>query len=257
MFLRSKKIYVSILMLLITIVAFSQNRRSIHENENYYYKINRNKVKPDRVINISKYLNPSLKQETSKPDKYIFGWHPHWKGDAYTKYDFKLLSEISYFSYEVNKDNGSYYDIHNWKTTKLVQIAQSYGTKVSLTATLFGAGNLQAFLNNGNAVNNFITTIVKLIKEKGADGVNIDFEGLPGDAKDQFSTMIKNLSEYMRSEIPNSVLSIAMPAVDWSGAFDINYLNDYVDTYVMMGYDYHWKTSDSAGPIAPLKKSDR
>ncbi len=238
-----------------------QNKRSIHELQNDFYNRNPQECITDNIFNINRHTNRNLKTKNSKPENYIFGWHPHWKGDLYTEYNLQLMSEISYFSYEVNASTGEYNSIHNWKKTKLVEIAHTYGTKVSLTATLFGKENIELLLSNNTSITTFIKTIVGLVKLKNADGINIDFEGLRvennNNLDSQFTDMISRLSRHLKSEIPNATLSIALPAVDWSNAFNITDLSNHVDLFVMMGYDYHWKTSKQAGPVAPLQNSDK
>ena len=50
----------------------------------------------------------------------------------------------------------------------------------------------------------------------------------------------------------SSFVTIFSPAVDWSSAFDYFNLAQVTDGLVMQGYDYHWRTSPTAGPVAPL-----
>ena len=42
-----------------------------------------------------------------------------------------------------------------------------------------------------------------------------------------------------------------MPSVDWSGIFEVSILNQYIDLYMIMGYDYYWNSSSMAGPVDP------
>ncbi len=52
--------------------------------------------------------------------------------------------------------------------------------------------------------------------------------------------------------IPGAEVSIAAPAVNWNDKINIPVLNNYIDFYVVMGYDYYWSGSDFAGPVSPL-----
>ena len=45
---------------------------------------------------------------------------------------------------------------------------------------------------------------------------------------------------------------MALYAVDWSSTFDIPALNAVVDNFIIMGYDYYYSGSGTAGPEAPL-----
>ena len=45
---------------------------------------------------------------------------------------------------------------------------------------------------------------------------------------------------------------MASPAVDWSSAWDYDALADSSDGLMIMGYNYHWKSSPDTGPVSPL-----
>jgi hypothetical protein len=45
---------------------------------------------------------------------------------------------------------------------------------------------------------------------------------------------------------------MAIPAVNWDGTFEILALKEHVDWFVVMGYDYYWSGSFTAGPVTPL-----
>ncbi|RLD58266.1 MAG: hypothetical protein DRJ05_08295, partial [Bacteroidetes bacterium] len=61
-----------------------------------------------------------------------------------------------------------------------------------------------------------------------------------------------NLSEQLHAALPEAELSIAAPAVNWSGTYDISTLKDYVDLFMIMAYDYYWNGSSQAGAVSPL-----
>ena len=48
---------------------------------------------------------------------------------------------------------------------------------------------------------------------------------------------------------------MAMPAIDWSGAFDYDELSKAADGLFIMSYGYHWSGGDP-GPLAPLAGGD-
>jgi len=43
-----------------------------------------------------------------------------------------------------------------------------------------------------------------------------------------------------------------MPSVDWSNAYDYDYLSDNCDGLMIMAYGYYWSGSSRAGPLSPL-----
>lgn len=181
--------------------------------------------------------------------KEIFGWHPYWQGSSYYNYDYSLLTEISYFSYEVDAATGEAITIRDWLTTDLVNVAQSHYVKVSLTVTLFADHEL--FLTNQTAIDALINNLIYLIQIRNADGVNIDFEAIPESQSSTFTAFMQELCIRFHEEIPGSRVSIAIPAVDWRNVFNVSEMNNYVDLLLIMGYGYHWSGSDKAGPISP------
>ncbi|MEM6684460.1 MAG: glycosyl hydrolase family 18 protein [Bacteroidota bacterium] len=211
----------------------------------------------EKVTTISDFTDAvantdSLFLDVDELKKEVFGWHPHWAGERYKSYNFKLLTTLAYFSYEVNPKTGGYKTIHNWATTNIVDSAHAKGTKVHLTATNFGEANNREFLNNTTARQNFINEIITQIERRGADGINLDFENIPAVSKEQFTSFVIQLSE--RLQIEGLEFSMAIPSVDTEYVYDFKTLINFVDYFVMMGYNYH-KQSPVAGPNSPLKSS--
>ena len=197
-------------------------------------------------------INKKKSTQGSCPlNKIVFGWNPYWiSSTQYNNYDYSLLSDLSYFSYEINSNTGGYNTIYNWLTSGAVTNAQNAGCRVNLCATLFSGHT--TFLNNPTSVQNFITTIISLVQQRNANGVNIDFEGMTSSNSVAFTNFMISLCNQMHAAIPGSQISIALPAVDWSNIFDVGTMNTYVDLFIIMGYDYHWKNSANAGPVSPL-----
>lgn len=186
--------------------------------------------------------------KTCQLDHIVFGWHPYWMGTSYNSYEWDKLSDLAYFSYEVDYTDGSAVSTHNFATANVVDVAKSNGVRVHLTVNLFG--HFDAFFANSSATSNLITTAVAMAKSRGIDGINIDFEGMGSDNKAQFSTFMHNLATELHSEIPGSMLSVCLYAVDWNGVFDFTSLNNDVDLYAIMGYDYYYAGSSTAGPTS-------
>lgn len=182
-------------------------------------------------------------------NKEVFGWHPYWMGTAYNSYDYSLLTELSYFSYEVDPYTGKAKTMHEWETTPMVDVALSQGIKVSLTITLFD--NHEAFLTNSTAIDTLIQTLIAQIKLRNAHGINVDFEAVPSTQKAGLTQFMQKLCTAFHQEIPGSRISIALPAVDWGGVFDVGVMNEFVDLFLIMGYGYHWSGSEEAGPTSP------
>jgi spore germination protein YaaH len=183
------------------------------------------------------------------------GYHPYWAGSAFTGYQWKLLSTIVFFSYEVDAATGSYANpsvINTWRTTSLVPTAKANGTEVQLCATLFGGTNLTNFLTNPTARLRCIDSLIALVALRNADGINIDFEHLPSSQSTNFTNFMQQLRDTLDRRRPGAKLSVALPAVDWSNAFDEVALSNICDQLFIMGYDFYWSTAPQAGPTGLL-----
>ncbi len=205
---------------------------------------------------ITNHVSYKQKHELDSNFK-VFGWHPYWMGTAFESYNFSLLSMVAYFSYEVNPHNGSYKSIHNWKTTALVDSAKANGSKVLLSISNFGANKNKIFLNNVKAQKNLIRTIITLLKERNADGVNLDFEGIREKEREELNNFIIDLSSSLKIENSNYVVTVAIPAFDFNNVYNIPIIESHVDLFVIMGYEFHGVKSKTAGPISPLTSGNR
>lgn len=185
------------------------------------------------------------------PDYKTFGWHPYYTGSAYKAYNFSLLWGVAYFAYDIEPKTGSYTTIHSWKTTALVDSAKKHGTKVFLTVKSFGGANNSTFLRNPTARQTCIDSIIALVEYRDANGVNVDLEGVRASDKDSLTAFMVALSQQLKLKDPTHVVSLALYSVDWNNVFDIPNLVDYVDLFMIMGYDYYYSGSSKAGPVAP------
>jgi len=201
------------------------------------------------VVNAQTQQVRSAGADTCRVNRVVYGWHPYWGGTSYNGYDYRLLSDVCYFGYDVDAATGGYTSIHNWKTTELVDRAHAAGTRVHLCAVLFS--NHATFFNSASAQKRLIDSLIGLVALRNADGVNIDFEAVPSSQRTKLTAFMVELCRRFHSERPGSQVSIALPAVDWSSTFDVAAMAPHVDLFIIMGYDYHWSNAEEAGPVAP------
>jgi len=184
-------------------------------------------------------------------NKMVYGWHPYWIGSEYQNYQWDLLSHLSFFSYEVDYLTGNAVSTHGWSTNAAVNTALATGTtKVTLCVTLFA--NHTSFLGNATAKQTLITNLINLISSRGAHGINIDFEGLPSSQGTAFANFMVDLANQMHAAIPGSEVSTVLYSVDWNSVFNFSIMEPEVDYYIIMGYDYYYSGSTTAGPNDPL-----
>lgn len=97
-----------------------------------------------------------------------------------------------------------------------------------------------------------IENIVKELVEAGVDGVNVDFENMYQEDKDNYSRFIIELAPRLHEA--GLTLSVDVTAPDgsetWSLCFDRNVLGNVADYIIFMGYDQNGVSSTEAGTVA-------
>lgn len=220
-----------------------------------YGKLNASSEKHWDRINNTIHTSGHRGEYERDPNYRTFGWHLYSRGSTYRDYNFSLLWGVAYFAYIVDPENGSYKNIHQWKTTALIDSAKAYNCNTFLTVANFGKENNERFLNNPNAQSTLIDSVIHLLSLRGANGINIDFESIPTDNKTQFSAFVRKISQRIKQADPEYMVSICLYAVDYNHIFEITAIDPYIDFYTLMGYDYYGGFSTNAGPVAPLRKS--
>lgn len=180
----------------------------------------------------------------------VLGYHVG--GSAFRAYRWDLVSTLAYVGYDVDPATGSPTSLHAWNTTSLIDVAHQSGAAVVLTVQLMGAVPTRQFLSVPAARATLIESLITAVKSRNGDGVNIDFEGVPGDQRANLVTFFKELSTALRTALPKAEISAALPAVDFAHAYDVAAIDALCDYVLVMGYDYAWSTGPTAGPVAPL-----
>lgn len=184
------------------------------------------------------------------PFNVVYGWFPYWtSSSATTTMRSNLLTHIAWFSVGVDTATGALGSLETWKNTQVVTWARSKGLKVHLTITCFGSSELRALLGSDARRARCIAEIAAAVNLRQADGVNIDFESLPSSQRANMVSFMQGL----RRALPLKELTMATPSVDWNKSWDLAALSSICDFLILMGYDYYWSGSSTAGPVAPLR----
>ena len=252
---------ITLLILIVSVNSLNaqQSTKSIHQEElEHYNSLNLSTAAQfDSITGFSGVMSKSMNQTTTCDlQKIVFGWNPYWMTSQYQNFQWNMISDFCYFSYEFDYNTGAVVNAHNFASAASVTAALSQGKRVHLTATLFD--NHATFLSNITAQQTLITNLISAVKQRNATGINIDFEGVLLAQKTDFVNFMKTLSQRFHDSIPNGKVSICLPAVDWSNSYDVtNMSNDLVssrnvDWFIIMGYDYYYGGSTTAGPTDPL-----
>lgn len=255
--MKMKNVLLVILVFVSAVLSGQSRIRSIiqEENEKYSHYAFEEDSLWDKLNGRNASQNRQVPQSICTLTKKVYGWHPYWGGTTYQNYDWSLISDFCYFSYEVNPSTGNDQSgtatpAHNFSTSAAVTAALNNNVNVTLCVTLFS--NHSTLWGSSTAQQTLISNLISMVQARGAKGVNIDFEGMGTADKTPFKNFMQNLCTQMHSSIPGSEVSMALYAVEWSSIFDIVSLNQYVDYFIIMGYDYYYGGSTTAGPTDPL-----
>ena len=223
---------------------------------------------------IGKILGSENKASARPLRKEVFGFLPFWTLDKKIHFRYELLSTIAYFGVDINSEGEFIKERDNGKTdgawagwisddfTQVINQAKKYKTKILLTIKGFDNETIEKLLNCSKCRSNLVNGALKEIKNRKADGVNLDFEyvGTPDDdLVFRFTQLVKDFVDVFHDEIPGSYVSVstyAKSAAD-KKLHDIKRLSSITDSFFIMGYDFFRPVSTYAGPVAPLGGAEK
>lgn len=253
---KTKIILVSLFAIVLLTFA-SSSLASDLENYKGIHQIDTEKNKDIKAAEFeaSENIIPISTMESPKVKKSVFGFHPYWTPDSYLNYDYELLTDIAYHAVDMNGE-GNITDRHGWPHVKLINKAHSNGVRVVLVVKNFNLDEISTLLNNKTNRQRAINNLLQEVQEASADGINVDFEYVRTDEKSEFNDFMLDLKNTFHTQIPGSKVTVNVPAIDWWGGIDANFLARNTDGIKVMTYDYHWSTGPQAGPVAPFSNSN-
>jgi spore germination protein YaaH/flagellar hook assembly protein FlgD len=200
----------------------------------------------------------------------VFGFLPYWElSDSSTRLDWEKLSTIAYFGVGVaangdlqrkNSDGSTTVGWSGWTSSKLtgvINAAHSSGARVVLTVQSFawssaGVTRQRALLGSSANRANLARQIAGAVRDRGADGVNLDFEPIISTYGDEFTALVRSI----RAEL-NKVArgyQLTFDTTGWIGNYPIGdaTASGGADAVVIMGYDYRTGSSNPVGSVAPV-----
>jgi spore germination protein YaaH len=198
-------------------------------------------------------------REAVRPlNRVVYGYMPYWVSDT-APIHWDLLSHLSYFSVNLlvdgTIDQTSKTRLAGARYRQLRDDAKANGVKFTITITNFEPSEIAILCGANRAT--AINTLVDVVKQNGAEGLNIDFEFVPKSAKANFVTFMSEITTRLHAEVPGSHVNLAGPSIDGTGAYDYDELLTKSDGIMIMYYGCGWSGSTVAQPIAPLTAGAR
>lgn len=182
----------------------------------------------------------------------ISGWIPYWRsatGTAEAVAHIDVFKELNPFVYTLKKD-GTLVDngkLQEEPWISLRKMAKEKHIRFIPTIMSGDGDTIHALLSNTKARQRFEDAIAKEVKDKGYDGIDIDFEAKHAETKPYFSTFLKGLYQRLgtkwlqctiESRTPlDSRYEGTPPADATQYANDYVAINKYCDRVRIMAYD--------------------
>lgn len=162
------------------------------------------------------------------------------------------LTDVVCFSLEAKRD-GRLHDGCGWPWTGFVKKARSHDVRVSLCVTARDGGDIESLVTSREHRDTFFKAVVESMREGGVTGLNIDFENFESTAWiGHMPDFMSALTRHVHAAIPDSFVTVCVPAHDQGGKWDFDALAPACDAIFIMGYDYNGAWSRHPGPSAPL-----
>ena len=218
-------------------------------------------LQPDAVISLN-----GLRRE-------IFGFLPYWEvSSSSLRLDYRKISTIAYFGVGAdalgnlqkrNADGSSTVGWSGWTSSQMtstIATAHANHTRVVLTVQSFGwntsgLARQKGLLGSASHRLNLARQIAAAVRDRGADGVNLDFEPLASGYDAAFTALVRTL----RAEL-NRIHRGYQITFDTTGSIGNYPIADATapggaDAIFIMGYDYRSSDSSPVGSIAPLNRT--
>jgi spore germination protein YaaH/flagellar hook assembly protein FlgD len=200
----------------------------------------------------------------------VFGWLPYWElTDSSTRLDWETLSTVAYFGVGAaangdlqrrNADGSATVGWSGWTSSKMTSVidsAHANGTRVVLTVQSFawsssGVVRQEALLGSPGARANLARQIAAAVRDRGADGVNLDFEPIVSTYADEFTALVRSI----RTELDkvHTGYQLTFDTTGWIGNYPLEAATARggADAVVIMGYDYRTASTRLVGSVAPI-----
>jgi spore germination protein YaaH/flagellar hook assembly protein FlgD len=200
----------------------------------------------------------------------VYGFLPYWEvSDTDTRLNFDIVTHLAYFSLgadakgNLKKSNSNGSLTTGWagwtsaSMTSIINAAHAKRSRVTLTLSVFawtaGQVTVQAALLGSPAARlNLARQAVAAVRDRGADGINLDFEPLVAGHEDDFVALIRTIRAELDRVAPGYHLSFDTMGRPGNYPLERALAAGGADAVFIMGYDYRTAGSNYAGSIDPL-----
>ena len=141
--------------------------------------------------------------------------------------------------------------------TSVINAAHRSGARVVLTVQSFawtssGLARQKSLLGSPTYRNRLARQIALAVRDRGADGVNLDFEPIASGYADEFTSLVRAVRSQLNRV--HKGYQLTFDTTGWIGNYPIKdaTARGAADAVVVMGYDYRTAGSSPVGSLAPI-----
>lgn len=218
----------------------------------------------NKVFNLPGDVLPGGNKSQGNTNKEVIGFYAeNWAADPASfnslKQHYNTIDTVSPFWGTVNGD-GTITTRASDNKAELMKFAHDHKVKTTVLLNNAKSGTssspVHQLLNNPENRTNAVANIEEYVKTNDFAGVNIDFELVPQEDRDQLTMFMKELAERLRPQGFTVAVSV-FPKQDEATndvaiAYDYAELAKYADQIIIMTYDNHGEWS-GPGPVADIR----
>lgn len=183
----------------------------------------------------------------------VLGIHPYWMSEKYLQYNYTALSAVGFYGYTTEKEIKAK-DIPP-APLNMFKLAAAAGNSRMFTLYENDPAHIDALLKDENAQFRCIDSLLPLLQQYEADGINIWFSHINSNRRDAFTRFVTLLSNYFhRNSDKRYHISITLPPYDEHTAYDLRALDPLTDHFLI---DFTRATGTRAGALSPMKGDAR
>ncbi|MFW5703364.1 MAG: glycosyl hydrolase family 18 protein [Patescibacteria group bacterium] len=199
----------------------------------------------------------------------VYGFQPFWLLDsAHTPYQ-DYITAFNYFALQLSADGSvrrlntpteqepGYTNLTSERVRTLLSQLNQQGIRTALTVQNADEESIsQLLITPAQSARNMMDDITPIMREYQFDELNIDIESFAyaaPDKQEKFTLFVAEVDRIMDEE-DLGILSIDILPISLVSErlTDTEALDEYIDLFILMTYDYHTSGSYIAGPVAPV-----
>ena len=227
------------------------------------YHISIDKLKNENNITDFLSIGQTLKIKYStrdKPTKWINAYCYNESSLNALKNALNSLTSLSIFSYQIDLDG----NLSSSNDVDIIKLAKEYNVSPIMVITNskakggFSPSIAKEILNNSSKQETLLTKIINIMKNKGYEGLNIDFEYINPEDKNAYISFLKKAKDVLHQN--KFYLTVALAPKYSSSqkgllyeAHDYNDIGRIADLIVLMTYEWGYTYGPSM-PVSPYNE---